>query len=153
MKYCTIAKIRRPHALNGAMLADSYLENLDDVFSMEEIYIDLNGEFLKIQISSVFGFSNNKFRFLAKEIDSKESASRFNNCFLKVPFEKMPKLSSELYLEQLIGLQIKSHNRVLGEIKAIHDFGAGKIVETKSDMFPIQNLNLENIEKGYVNLN
>jgi 16S rRNA processing protein RimM len=67
----------------------------------------------------------------AKEIETKEQADALRGLGLYIPREALPKpAEDEFYLADLIGLDARAPaGESLGWIKAVHDFGAGDILE------------------------
>jgi len=71
----------------------------------------------------------------AQEISSREEAQALAGARLYVARAALPKTSDEdeFYLEDLVGLNACTEDGVaLGEIAAIHNFGAGDILELRS---------------------
>jgi 16S rRNA processing protein RimM len=67
----------------------------------------------------------------AKEIATKEEADALRGLLLHVPREALPEPEEdEFYLTDLIGLSaVTPAGEALGKVKAVHDFGAGDILE------------------------
>ena len=68
----------------------------------------------------------------AREVTSKEAADALRGLLLHVPREALPPVEDEdeFYLHDLIGLAAETPEGVpLGRIKAVHDHGAGDILE------------------------
>jgi 16S rRNA processing protein RimM len=67
----------------------------------------------------------------AKEITTREEAEALKGLKLFVPREALPEPEDEeFYLADLIGLEVvKADGTVLGKVKAVHDFGAGDLLE------------------------
>jgi 16S rRNA processing protein RimM len=66
-----------------------------------------------------------------EQIATKEQADALRGLRLYVPREALPEPEEdEYYLADLIGMTaVNAHGTVLGKIKAVHDFGAGDILE------------------------
>ena len=68
----------------------------------------------------------------AAEVSSKEAADALRGLRLYVPREALPEPADadEFYLADLIGLQAGSRDgAALGAVKAVHNFGAGDVLE------------------------
>jgi 16S rRNA processing protein RimM len=67
----------------------------------------------------------------AEEVDSKEAADALRGLRLFVPRDALPEPEEdEFYLADLIGLRAETpEGEPLGTVKAVHDFGAGDILE------------------------
>ena len=67
----------------------------------------------------------------AREVSTKEEADALRGLRLHVPREALPATEEdEFYLADLIGLAAETpEGEVLGRVKAVHDFGAGDMLE------------------------
>src|ERR1700753_2707551 len=67
----------------------------------------------------------------AKEIATKEEADALRGLLLHVPREALPEPEEdEYYLTDLIGMAVVTPaGETLGKVKAVHDFGAGDLLE------------------------
>jgi 16S rRNA processing protein RimM len=67
----------------------------------------------------------------AKEVATPEQADALRGLRLYVPREALPEPEEdEFYLTDLIGLEARDpSNAVIGRVKAVHDFGAGDLLE------------------------
>ena len=68
----------------------------------------------------------------AAEVASKEAADALRGVRLYVPREALPSVEDEdeFYLADLIGLEaVTADGEPVGRVKAVHDFGAGDILE------------------------
>ena len=67
----------------------------------------------------------------AREVASKEAADALKGLSLYVLRNRLPEPDEdEFYLTDLIGLQARStEGAIIGRVKAVHDFGAGDILE------------------------
>lgn len=67
----------------------------------------------------------------AREITTKEEADALRGLLLHVPREALPEPDEdEFYLTDLIGLSaVTPAGQTLGKVKAVHDFGAGDLIE------------------------
>jgi 16S rRNA processing protein RimM len=68
-------------------------------------------------------------------IRDRTAAERLANVRLFVPRERLPKLEAdEFYHADLIGLAVvTTDGRALGTVMAIHDFGAGDVLEVRQE--------------------
>jgi len=142
-KFCTIAKIRRPHGIAGAMLVEFYLEDMNSLSQYKPIFIKKFDEKIEINIKEIFGKCKNSYRIIADEIKSKEDAAQFRNCEIITEYKNMPE---GIYLEQLVGFKVEKNKKIIGTIFAIHNFGAGYVAETEhEDMILIEDLAIEDL--------
>jgi 16S rRNA processing protein RimM len=70
----------------------------------------------------------------AKEIETKEQADAMRGLKLCIPRASLPEPDEdEFYLTDLIGLNVdQADGQRIGRIKAVHDFGAGDLIEIDS---------------------
>jgi 16S rRNA processing protein RimM len=71
-------------------------------------------------------------------IADRTAAEKLKGMALYVPRERLPPLpAGEYYQGDLIGLEAEdAHGNPLGRVRAIHDFGAGAILDIDSDLRP-----------------
>ncbi|MBY0421841.1 MAG: ribosome maturation factor RimM, partial [Parvularculaceae bacterium] len=74
----------------------------------------------------------------APQVRSREDAERLKGVKLFAPRDRLPPTEEdEFYVEDLIGLAAKTDSgRDLGRITAVHNFGAGDIIEIRRDGAP-----------------
>jgi len=135
MKYISVAKIRRPHSLHGAVIAQvlkkkEFDENLNNIF-----YIDL------------IGYVGSVCRIKFKDFDGIDSVEEFRNVFLNIGVS-----DDTFVLEDIIGMQVFDGKMYMGTISSVNDFGAGIVIDTENEMFSINELDLENMSRGVIKL-
>ena len=66
-------------------------------------------------------------------VGTREAAAALTNLEISVPRDALPEgEDGEFYLDDLIGLDVRSADDVAwGQVVAVHDFGAGEVVEIK----------------------
>jgi len=147
MKYISVAKIRRPHSLHGAVIAQvlkkkEFDENLNNIF-----YIDLMGEIIEMKIEKIFGYVGSVCRIKFKDFDGIDSVEEFRNVFLNIGVS-----DDTFVLEDIIGMQVFDGKMYMGTISSVNDFGAGIVIDTENEMFSINELDLENMSRGVIKL-
>ena len=69
-----------------------------------------------------------------KGVTTREDAERLNGIELYVARDRFPQIkeSDEFYIADLVGLQaVDKHDAVIGDVVAVHNFGAGDLIELK----------------------
>lgn len=126
--YICIGRITTPHGLKGEVKLQSYLSNADDIDRYGIVY-DAKGTALgALKNLHTVGKS------LVGRLDSVETrtqAEALSGTELYIPKSAMPPLEEDaFYHAELIGLTVVNETGdAIGHIKALHDFGAGDIIE------------------------
>lgn len=154
-KCITLAKIRRPHGLKGALVTEIYNhEKLAQVFE-KQLPVSVNFydhrerriKSIDVEIEHIFGVVKNVCRMKFVGYDDVSQLEEFRNVFLEIE-----NTENEFCLEDLVGMDLYYQNQFISKITAIHDFGAGIVVDTEKEMFTLDSLDLENIANGRVQL-
>jgi len=153
----TLAKIRRPHGLHGAVvvqildaerfgkIAEKISENGEKIFV--ELYdkISRQNRRVDLKIRRIFGKVNDVCRLEFDGFSSVDEVQDFRNVFLEQEVD-----SDEFCLEDLVGFKLYDGERFLAKITAIHDFGAGLVVDSEKEMYSLADLDLESVKDGKV---
>lgn len=125
-----IARIRAPHGIKGYVKIESFANNPSDIFLFKEVFNQKN-QLLKLH--KVSNFKNNIFIVKIDDIDSRNKSEQLTNQALYISREALPKITNDqFYLNDLIGLKILNNDQKhIGDIVAVHNFGAGDIIEIK----------------------
>lgn len=123
-----IGKITKPHGIRGHVKVISYTQNPEDIFNYNHIIDITNHEYTlkflsKISVNQfICSFNNNNSRNLAEEVAGKD---------LYILKDQLPEVDeSEIYHHDLIELNLfNEKNELVGKIIAVHNFGAGDIIE------------------------
>lgn len=112
----------------------------------------------KLELKLV-GHSKDLLRAKIKGVEDRTTAEKYVGTGLYIERDKLPALAEEEYYHaDLIGLEVKnSSHKVLGKVNAMYNFGAGDILEVKTnegnlEMLPF-NKNFVptiNIKDGYI---
>ena len=127
--YIPIGRILGVHGIKGFVKIKSYLEEPDDIFNFNEIFIN-KIKFKRIELR--FKKKKNFIVFL-DGVNRLDEAKNLVNSNILIKKESLPKLKDEeFYLNDLINFDVKSDTGyVLGKITGFFDFGAGLIAEVK----------------------
>lgn len=129
-KFVTIAKLGRAQGLRGEVRATVYLEDPMQIKKYNPL-ITSDGRTLSVKKIRP---AKNVFVITLKEIEGRTEAEALNGLELKIERSKLPKLDNDedFYHEDLIGMTAISLDGMnYGRIAALHNFGAGDIVELR----------------------
>lgn len=129
-KFVTIATLGRAQGLRGEVRATVFLENPLDIKRYNPL---LASDGRKLSVSKIRP-AKNVYVITLKEISERTEAEALNGLELKIERTRLPKLDDDedFYHEDLIGLKAEaSGGAYYGKIAAIHNFGAGDIIELR----------------------
>ena len=146
----TIGKIVSPHGVNGLFKVLVYSENEDSFFSHKSYFKVKNK---KIDIIKKF----NKGNFIVCESATIQSREQVNEIISEdivisaTDLKKNYNNKNEFFHRDLIGCKVINFNSEdIGNVKAIHNFGAGDLLELDGK-FPYM-IRFEQIKKENINL-
>lgn len=155
-KKILLAQAVKTKGLKGEVKLKVYTENSSSI--VDYTLIDESEVVYEITNANFFiNFVIVKF----KGIDSREAAENIIGKRFYTYHENLPKLQEDsYYITDLIGLKlVNSNNEVVGTIIAAHNFGAGDIIEIKTNsnntfMLPFDNEIIINVDmsKGEISL-
>ena len=147
----TIGKIVSPHGVKGLFKVLIYSENEDSFFSHKSYFKVKNK---KIDIIKKF----NKGNFIVCEsatIQSREQVNEIINediVILATDLKKNYNNKNEFFHRDLIGCKVINFNSEnIGKVKAVHNFGAGDLLELDGK-YPYM-IRFEQVKKENINLN
>ena len=127
-KVC-VAQFGAPHGVKGEVRLTSYLAEAEAVFT----YSPLTNEEEKSFTLLPRGMAGNQLRVAVVGITDRDAAAKLTGTRLYVDRAALPALASgEFYHDDFPGLVVldPSGDRV-GDVVAVHDFGAGDILEIR----------------------
>ena len=146
----TIGKIVSPHGVKGLFKVLIYSENEDSFFSHKSYFKVKNK---KIDIIKKF----NKGNFIVCEsatIQSREQVTEIINediVILATDLKKNYNNKNEFFHRDLIGCKVINFNsEEIGNVKAVHNFGAGDLLELDGK-YPYM-IRFEQVKKENINL-
>ena len=146
----TIGKIVSPHGVKGLFKVLVYSENEDSFFSHKSYFKVKNK---KIDIIKKF----NKGNFIVCEsatIQSREQVTEIINediVILATDLKKNYNNKNEFFHRDLIGCKVINFNSEdIGNVKAVHNFGAGDLLELDGK-YPYM-IRFEQVKKENINL-
>ncbi|MFT6106683.1 MAG: 16S rRNA processing protein RimM [Rickettsiales bacterium] len=134
MENISIAKITSAHGIKGLVKIMSFASNPCDIEEYVKTIFDSSGNPLKIKIIRQIPSANNDL-FIA-EIEGSEdrnSSESLRGTELFIKKEDLIKYDEdEFFYCDLIGLDVLDpQKKKIGKVEAVHDFGAGGLVEIK----------------------
>ena len=146
----TIGKIVSPHGVKGLFKVLIYSENEDSFFSHKSYFKVKNK---KIDIIKKF----NKGNFIVCESPTMQSREQVNEIINEdivisaTDLKKNYNNKNEFFHRDLIGCKVINFNSEdIGNVKAIHNFGAGDLLELDGN-FPYM-IRFEQVKKENINL-
>ena len=146
----TIGKIVSPHGVKGLFKVLIYSENEDSFFSHKSYFKVKNK---KIDIIKKF----NKGNFIVCEsrtIQSREQVTEIINQDIEISATDLKKNNNnenEFFHRDLIGCKVINFNsEEIGNVKAIHNFGAGDLLELDGKFLYM--IRFEQVKKENINL-
>ena len=123
-----IAAIAGAHGVRGNVRVRSFTAYPEDCFSYGPLLDKAGRTFLE---AKHFHASKGHFVVTPKTVKQKEEWDSLKGTLLHVPASQLPDADEdEFYIRDLIGLDVfGGGNEALGRVKAVHDFGAGDILE------------------------
>ena len=155
-KLIKVANILDAHGIKGEVKLLSFVEN-PDFFKINSVLTDAAGT--KIFAIKITGAVKNAIIVKIEGINDRNTAELLKNTELFAPSSALPPLADdEFYHSQLIGLEARSENgEKIGTVAAIHNYGAGDIVEIttisgESEMLPLTApwVGEINIKQGFI---
>lgn len=126
-----VGKIIGVHGVRGELVLRSHTEDQEAIFN----YPLLDPDHMPVTLARV-GAKKKGFIVRIDGINSREEAETLIGCELFTPRDALPSVNEgEYYIEDLIGCQVLSSDGAqFGSIKAMHNFGAGDVMDiTKPD--------------------
>lgn len=117
-----------PHGVKGDIKVRSFTENKDSLAKFDTLYLEPNYAPLSLKVKFP-----NKDGFVAQVegIKTREQAQEAKGLKLYVKREQLPATEKEVYyVNDLQGLKvINCDDQPIGIVKAVHNFGAGDVLE------------------------
>jgi len=139
-KMVTLGRIAAPHGVRGLFKVQVFCEKPEDLASYSPLFLE-DGSKMTLQLK---GMSKGLAICSSPSVSERTIAESLKGQLLYLPRARLPDLGAEeIYQADLLGMQVQnSAGRILGEVIALHDFGAGEIVEIqlgnsrKTEMLP-----------------
>ena len=125
-----VATIGAPQGVRGEVRVRSWT---DDPTSLRRYRPLLLPDGREVRVTALRPHKGDMLVARLAGIDSREAAAALTNLDLAVPRSALPPVEEdEFLLDDLVGLAASSADgRAWGEVVAVHDFGAGEVLELK----------------------
>ena len=147
-----LGQIGAPHGVRGEVRLRSFTGEPEAIARYGPLQTD-DGHILQIEALRAV---KDHFVAILAGIRDRDAAERLTNVKLYVPRERLPELAEadEFYHADLIGLAaVDRAGRKLGTVVAIHNFGAGDLIEvsandSKTELIAFNEINVPTIDIG-----
>ncbi|MFV9875135.1 MAG: ribosome maturation factor RimM [Rickettsiales endosymbiont of Dermacentor nuttalli] len=154
-EYIHIGNIVAVHGIKGEVKIQSFAAKCENILSFKRFYNE-HGDYIIIKPRLI----GNKIIANIKGVNTRNQAEELIGTKLFITNEEIEVLQEEEYLyKELIGLRVLDRNNTdLGCVKAIHNFGAGDLIEiiynesNNTDFFSFTRevITEINISEGYI---
>lgn len=123
-----VAAVAAAHGVRGALKLRSFTAEPENVAAYGPLF-DENGR--KLFEIRLVGHAGGSLIAQAEGITTRDAAEALRGQRLHVPRERLPAVEEdEFYHADLLGLDaVDGEGRPLGKVRAVHDFGAGDLLE------------------------
>jgi 16S rRNA processing protein RimM len=130
-KWVTVGVVGAPHGVKGAVHVITALKAPADLRRYSPLTLK-DGR--SLEVANVKQAKGNRVIAAFKDVTTRDQAQALTHEELRIVRERLPKLKGEdFYHADLIGLQaLKTSGEKLGQVIAVHNFGAGDIIEIKT---------------------
>jgi len=127
-----VAAVTAAHGVRGALKLRCFTESPENVAAYGPLFDEAGRRLFELR---VIGPTKGGVIVKAEGIDDRDAAEALRGLRLHVPRAKLPAAEEdEFYVEDLIGLEtVDAEGHRLGRVVAVHDFGAGDILEYETN--------------------
>lgn len=131
-RWVVIGTIGAPHGVKGAVRVNTALEDPIQLQHYKELQL---GDGRRLHLLSARSDKGAVVVAQFKGVDTRDAAQALTHQTLSVPRELLPKTNEEeFYHVDLIGLRaVNSAGETIGIVSAVYNFGAGDILEIKTN--------------------
>ncbi len=156
-KLLKVASVVAAHGIRGEVRLKVFLEDRD-LFADLGPFLTFGGD--PVGPVEVRGQSKNQLVARVSGASNRDAAEALRGFNLFIPRARLPSLEhDEFYYTDLVGLEVREQGDRTGRIKALHDHGAGDLVEIAFDdgtaetfTFSAQAFPTVNLDEGFVTL-
>ncbi len=154
-KLLKVASVVAAHGVRGEVRLKVFLEDRD-LFADLGPFVTVRGD--PLGPLEIRGQSKNQLVARVSGASNRDAAEALRGLNLFIPRARLPDLAQdEFYYTDLVGLEVREQGNSTGQIKALHDHGAGDLVEiafgdgtAEIFVFSTQTFPTVNIEDGFV---
>lgn len=150
-KLIYLGVITGSHGIKGHVTIKSFTDNSKTIPSLP--IEDQNGTEIRLKFIRE---SKNDIICSILGVNDRNSSDNYRGTKLYTKRSNLPLLeNSEYYIEDLVGMKLISNGKIIASIVAIHNFGAGDLIEIscegeKSELYPFTKEFFPEIHKDYV---
>jgi 16S rRNA processing protein RimM len=133
-KLC-VGMITKAHGIKGHVCVHSYCDTPEDIFDYHPLTNASGSQQFKLK---VVGTVRGLFLAVVNDITDRNVAETLAKTELYITRDQLPEVEEDdtFYISDLIGLTVVSEsNGVLGKVVSVENFGAGDILECRSETF------------------
>lgn len=155
--YVCVGVIVAPQGVRGELKLHSYTQNPEDLTAYGPLYNQSGTKTFNLHVKRV---QNDVLIATLEGCTDRNAAEVLRGTKLYIPREALPDIEAdEFYYEDLLGLKVvRPDLSVVGTVKAIHNFGAGDVLELallesdKTEMLPFTReiIPTINLKEGFV---
>lgn len=132
--HVVVAEFGRAHGIRGEVRLKSYTADPGEILGYGP-FVRADGALVRLtSLRPAPGADQDLFVVQVDGVTDRNAAEALARQRLFVPRERLPQLDNEdeFYLTDLVGLAVEDNaGRIIGAVLAVHDFGAGDMVEIK----------------------
>ncbi len=131
-KHVCVGQIGAPHGVRGEVRLHSFTSDPSAIAAYEPLQTE-DGRVIAIESLRP---AKDHFVAVLSGVGNRDAAQQLTNARLYVPRERLPQLekADEFYHADLVGLTVVDRaGKQLGTVIAIHNFGAGDLIEVRLD--------------------
>lgn len=133
-KLC-VGMITKVHGIKGHVCVHSYCDNPADIFDYHPLVNASGSQQFKLK---AVGTVRGMFVATVNDVTDRNVAETFSKTELYITRDQLPEVEEDdtFYISDLVGLTVMSEtSAVLGKVISVENFGAGDILECRSDTF------------------
>jgi 16S rRNA processing protein RimM len=125
-----VAAVAAAHGVRGALKLKCFTEDPADVGAYGPLLDEAGRELFTVRVLAP---AKGGVIVAAEGITDRDAAEALRGIRLYIPRERLPEPEDDtFYYEDLVGLVVQdTRGRALGRVIAVHDFGAGEVIEFK----------------------
>ncbi len=131
-KLVCVAAVAAAHGVRGALKLKCFTEDPVNVGAYGPVVDEQGRQLFEVK---VLGPTKGGVIVAAEGITDRDAAEALRGLRLFVPRERLPEPEpNAFYFEDMVGLEVQdSAGKALGRVVAVHDFGAGEVIEYQGE--------------------
>jgi 16S rRNA processing protein RimM len=123
-----VGVVTGPHGVRGLVKVKSFMQVPEDLVELGQVTDKSGARTFRLDVR---GMNKGALLVHVDGIDDRDAAQALKGLELYVPRDALPEPENdEFYHADLIGLRVELEDgTVIGSVRAVHDFGAGDVIE------------------------